>query len=266
MVARGHVGVSAAVPVLNGSGVEAIAVPTVLLSNHPGHPRFAGMHLPVEELQNIVDALDANAWLSDIDAVLTGYFPTSAHVTFAASAIARVKAKRPDVLVCCDPVLGDNPAGLYVNVAVASAVRSELLPCSNLTTPNAFELSWLTGRPATTIDEAVHAARLLPAATVLATSVPAGPEQLANVVTAPGAAWSSRSPLQRDVPHGTGDAMAAAFLAAVLHGAPVDCALAKAAGCMDELVSQSAGQTELQLVQSRDRWTAANPAVVTSIP
>lgn len=266
MVARGHVGLSAAVPVLNGLGAEAIAVPTILLSNHPGHARFAGMNMPVSDLADFIDALDANAWLSDVDAILTGYFPTADHVSFAVAAIARVRARRPDVCVCCDPVLGDHPGGLYVSEAVASAVRSELLSVSDMTTPNAFELSWLTGLPVNSVDEAIGAARALPVATVLATSVPAGATQLANVATASNGAWCSRSPLQRGVPHGTGDAMAAAFLAAFLQGAPPDAALARATGCIDALVAGSLGHTELQLVQSFEKWTRAAPGSVTSIP
>ena len=41
-VAFGSVGLAAIVPALHWLGHEVIALPTVVLSNHPGYPRFAG--------------------------------------------------------------------------------------------------------------------------------------------------------------------------------------------------------------------------------
>ena len=41
-VARGTVGLRAIMPALDRMGHEAIACPTILLSNHLGHPRAAG--------------------------------------------------------------------------------------------------------------------------------------------------------------------------------------------------------------------------------
>ena len=101
MVARGHVGLSAIVPVLQGFACETVSLPTVLLSNHPGHARAAGQPVPVKQLEEMVEALDGNGWLRDVDAVLTGYFPTAAHVSFAAScgaASAGTQCPRPCLL------------------------------------------------------------------------------------------------------------------------------------------------------------------------
>ena len=69
-VARGHVGLSAIVPALQALGHEVIALPTILLSNHPGHPRFAGERVAPDLLRRMFDALESNRWLGEIDAVL----------------------------------------------------------------------------------------------------------------------------------------------------------------------------------------------------
>ena len=45
-VAFGSVGLAATVPALHWLGHEVIALPTVVLSNHPGYPRFAGESIP----------------------------------------------------------------------------------------------------------------------------------------------------------------------------------------------------------------------------
>lgn len=262
MVARGHVGLSAAVPILQRAGVETLAFPTVLLSNHPGHARFAGTRIAVTDLRAMLDAIEANGWLAEVDAVLTGYFPTEDHVAFAASAISRIRKVRPTVLACCDPVLGDVPDGLYVSAEVASAVRGHLLPLCQVATPNAFELEWLSGIPVATAHQAVAASRRLPAEIVLTTSVPAGAAELANVVTSVDGAWQSLSARRPHVPHGTGDAMAAVFLAARLRGESVHSALAAAAGCLDALVSVSEGRDELQLIATAEQWSKAAPAGV----
>ena len=60
-VAVGHVGLAAAVPVLQRLGVPVTALPTVMLSNHPGWAAVAGHAMPVADLQAMIDALSAAA-------------------------------------------------------------------------------------------------------------------------------------------------------------------------------------------------------------
>lgn len=264
-VARGHVGLSAAIPVLQAGGCEALSFPTVILSNHPGHAACAGSRVAVDHLQAMLDALDQNGWLSDVDAILTGYFPSPEDVAFAASAIQRVRRLNPRVQVWCDPVIGDDPRGLYVPNDVAEGVRDRLLPLSDCITPNRFELQWLSGRAVTNQADAVDAARALGASLTLVTSVPAGEGVIANIAVTPTEAWSTTSALREAVPHGTGDALAAAFLAARSAGRPVPEALGAASGAIDTIVAASLGRDELQLVQARDAWTTAPPAAVSPL-
>lgn len=269
MVARGHVGLSAIVPVLQGLGFETVALPTVLLSNHPGHARFAGQSIPVAQLQAMLAALAGNSWLRDIDAVLTGYFPSVSHVEFAADAVRQVQQANPGAHVCCDPVLGDDPDGLYVPEDVAAAVRTELLSLSQTITPNRFELEWLSGQPVTSPAGAVDAARALGVPLALVTSVPAGTTGLANVAVSRDAAWQTQAPRLQGVPHGTGDALSAAFLAARLSGRPLPQSmaqsLAEASARVAAIIAASIGADELQLVASRAAWTDPPLASVSSV-
>lgn len=265
MVARGHVGLSAIVPVLQGLGLEAVVLPTVMLSNHPGHASFAGQSVPVAQLEAMLSALAANGWLSDIDAVLTGYFPAVSHVDFAVSAIRQVTSANAHAHICCDPVLGDDPAGLYVPERVAAAVKSQLLPLSQSITPNRFELQWLSGQPVASPADAMAAARALGISLTLATSVPWTKDVLTNVAVTADEAWCTRSARRHGVPHGTGDALSAAFLAGRLSGLAVPQALAKAAGSIDAVIAASPGADELQLATSRASWLDPVAATVTRL-
>lgn len=261
-VARGHVGLSAIVPALQALGHDVVAFPTVILSNHPGHAVFAGDRVPVAQLEKMLDALDANDWLRDIDAALTGYFPSAEHVAFARSAIARLSRANPRAVICCDPVLGDDPDGLYVPDEVAAAIKAQLLPLSHCITPNRFELEWLSGRSVRSPDDSAAAARLLGRPLTLVTSVPAGPTELANVAIDADSAWVASTRRLDGVPHGTGDMLSALFVAAHLSGKTPPEALAVASAAVSAAVAASLGADELRLAATQPQWTAARPTEI----
>ena len=183
-VAYGSVGLAVTVPALQALGHEVIAVPTIVLSNHPGYQTFAGDAVPPASLERMIAALGANGWLEGVDAVLTGYLPTAEHVGVAERAILSTRAQSASALVVVDPVLGDDPGGVYIPEAAAIAIRDRLLRHARLLTPNRFELAWLSGLPVGGTDEAAAAALALPAPEVLATSIPAGTGRLATILTA----------------------------------------------------------------------------------
>lgn len=259
-VARGYVGLSAIVPALHGLGHEVIALPTILLSNHPGHGTVAGETVETMLLQRMLDALEANGWLGEVEAVVTGYLPSSAHVRFAVEAVRRVRARADRVRVLVDPVLGDEGKGLYIDADAAAAVRDVLVEVADITTPNAFELAWLTNDQIRNATEAVKVAAGLPPSVVIATSVPAGADALDNVLAKKnGDAIACRVRRQSDAPHGTGDFMAALYLAHELRlgAAQAAEALALAVAGVDAVVEASRGCDELRLVGTRGAWAGA---------
>jgi pyridoxine kinase len=258
-VAYGHVGHSAGVFAWQRLGIDVIALPTVLLSNRPDLPHKAGERVRTELLADMFSALEANGWLGQIDAVFTGYLPSAAHAELAARIVTRLKVENSDLFYCCDPILGDEPGGLYVAEEAARAVRDAVVPLADAVTPNSFELGWLTGRPVTTADEAVAAARTL-APMVLATSAPAADAaQLANLLVTPGEAWETLVARRDAAPHGTGDLMASLFLAHMLRlRRPLE-ALALTTAGIEAVIEASAGAEELRLIESQEVWAAAPP-------
>ena len=257
-VVRGHVGLSAIVPVLQRLGHDVWPMPTIVLSNHPGHSQTAATQSPVGALSGMLDALDANGWLASIDAVLTGYMPSVEHVRVAAQAIERVQKRRPDAVVLVDPIMGDDPKGLYIDSNAAIAIRDQLLPLASNITPNRFELAWLTASNVHTVADAIAAARCLSVRSVIATSIHDGPERLANVAVEGDVTHICRVEKLPDAPHGTGDMLSALYLGIWLRGMPAT-ALGQAVAGVAHVVAASRGHGELQLVQALDGAIAARP-------
>ena len=254
-VVRGHVGNSAAAFALQRLGHDVWMLPTVILSNHPGHAHVAGTRIAPEALGQMIKALAGNGWLGEIDAVLTGYLPTAEHVEFAVAAIAAVKAARRKALVVVDPVLGDDPGGLYVDEAAAIAVRARLLPLADCLTPNRFELEWLSGMPVTGQHSAQAAAAVLGPQQVLATSIPgAVAGKLLNVLWRANVSVTAEVAALKRVPHGTGDLLAALYLAQVLHGQAPEAALRLAVDGVAAVIKASISRDELNLTGTQDLW------------
>ncbi|MDZ4792382.1 MAG: pyridoxal kinase [Hyphomicrobiales bacterium] len=259
-VAHGHVGNSAMQFALQRLGVNCAAVPSIFLSNRPDYAAVHHTQTAVETCDGVLSALEANGWMNDLRAIITGYLPSEAHVALAARWIERLRAANPAVLYICDPVIGDEPDGVYLDEAAARAVRDQLIPLAQIATPNRFELSWLTGLSANTSGETVNAARALGLNTVLVTSSPAENEtRLANTLVLPAEAWMATVARRESVPHGTGDFLAAVFTARLLQGYRAEEALALATASMDALVSASAGLTELEMAASQSVWADPMP-------
>ena len=257
-VVSGYVGLSAITPVMQRLGHEVLSLPTILLSNHPGQMPASGTRIDTIILDGILDTLLANGRLDGLDAILTGYLPSAEHVAFAARAIAVCRSRNRNVVVLCDPVLGDDPKGLYIAIEAAAAIREHLVPLADILTPNRFELSWLTGQSVDTEQQAIAAARSLQRPLVVATSISASTDQLATLaITQTGVV---QGVAQYDVahayvtkrahaPNGTGDTLAAVFLSGYLakNATPAH-VLMQAVTAVEALLSASAGHADLQIL------------------
>jgi pyridoxine kinase len=240
-VAWGPVGLTAAVPALQAQGHEVVAIPTITLSNHPGHGKPAGFRTAPQDMAGIIDTLDAMGVLAGCDAILTGYFATAQQVDEAARAILAV----PSAFVLVDPVIGDNGA-LYVPEEVAAAVRDLLLPLASCITPNAFELAWLSGQDVTGEASAIVAAHQSPAPEVLATSVPEGGGMLTTLAITEETVDRVATARRDHVPHGTGDFLSGLYLAQRLVHPPAT-ALRESMAVLERAIDRSAGSPVLDV-------------------
>jgi pyridoxine kinase len=256
-VVYGHVGNSTAAFVLQRMGHEVLSLPTVLLSNRPGYKSIAGEPIDAGKLGAMLRAASSNGWLAGVDAILTGYIPSAEH---AALCEKWIKTLGPDALYVCDPIIGDEPAGVYIDEEAALAIREKLVPLASVLTPNLFELGWLSGRAIDSAAAAVDAAQSLSRPAVIVTSAPAGAlGKLANVLVEEKHTAACVSPRETVHAHGTGDFLAAIFLAHRLNGLSNTLALQAAVAAMDHVLAASRERGELALVDTQAEWARQPP-------
>lgn len=262
-VAYGHVGNSAAQFCLQRMGHEAWRIDTVRFSNHPGHGGFAGEVTAATEIDALVAALDARGWLAGCDALLSGYLGSAAQGTALLGAATRLRAASPRALWLLDPVIGDD-GRVFVKPGIPEFMRDVAVPAADILTPNAFELSWLSGMPVHDVATAAAAARRLRggrAAVVLATGIAAGDGAIATLALHAGGIHVVETP-RVDMPaNGTGDSFAALFLGRFLAARDVADALGHAASAVCALLRATAarGERELALVTAQDALVAPSP-------
>jgi pyridoxine kinase len=265
-VVYGHVGNSAAAFVMQRMSHDVMAVPTIILSNRPGYEAIAGERTDPQKLNAMLEAVLENGWLADVDAVLTGYVPTAGHAGFCASWIAKIKTLNPNAMYLCDPIIGDEPGGIYIDKAAANAVRDQLLPLADIVTPNAFELHWLSGRAIPDAASAVAAAHALGRPTVVVTSAPTESRMIANILVEGHKTAATASPRRTVKAHGTGDFFASIFLAHRLRGYTGVAALRASVAAIDLILDRSEARSELALIETQDQWAAANPLLAPLAP
>jgi pyridoxine kinase len=259
-VAYGHVGNSAVTFPLMRMGIEVYPVLTVHFSNHTGYGAWRGPHLTAGDLAEVIRGLDERGVLSGCDAVLSGYQGGADIGEVILEAVALVKERNPRAVYCCDPVLGDLGRGLFVRPGVPELIRDRVVPNADISTPNQYELDYLTRSRTRTLDDVVTAAnalRGLGPQTVLVTSVllrDVEPHAISMVAVTGDGAWSVTTPELPQSFNGAGDLTAAVFLAGLLSTADTAAALARTAAVVFSVLAATvaAGHRELQLVAAQD--------------
>lgn len=254
----GRVGNSMAGFALQRLGVDAMLVPTLVYSNHPGLGEPRGRAFSGTEIDALIAGAEEQDALTGCDAVLSGYFAELDTGEAVARAVGRVRAANPNAFYCCDPVLGDAPKGLYVQKPVAEFIRDRLVAEAEVITPNCFELGWLTGKSVANPALVLAAAGPLVAAKprfVLVTSLPTGDRTTGMMLVTPDGAWVVSTPkriFQRP-PNGGGDLTAAVFLAQLLKSQDPVAALSATAGAVYAVYAATLpGDSELALITAQN--------------
>lgn len=234
-VVYGCVGNSVAVPTLQALGLNVAAVPTVLLSNVPHYDTLHGGPVPTEWFAGYLDDLERRRALERARVVLVGYLGPPEQTAVLVEWLKRVLVRYPHLRLVVDPVMGDTDVGVYVHRDIPALLRDALVPMAHGIAPNAFEFEQVVGRPVTTYEETVAAARELLRANldwVVVTSAapaetPPGRLRVA-VVTREGSDLFEHEHVETAA-KGTGDLFTAALVGALLRGHPVEAAARAAA-------------------------------------
>lgn len=261
-VAYGHVGNAAAMFPMQRLGHEVWAVNTVQFSNHTGYGAWKGSVFSGDAVAEVVTGIEERGALSRCDGVLSGYMGDATIGEAILSAVAKVKAVRPDALYCCDPVIGDVGRGIFVRPGIPEFMQTRALAVADIITPNHFELELLSGREAKTAQDlvaaldAVHALgpKVIVVTSLLLADTPQGVIDL--VVSAPNGRFRVRTPLLPVSVNGAGDAIAALFFVHYLKTRDAGEALARAASSVYGLLKRTsdAGSREILLIEAQDEF------------
>lgn len=250
-VVRGGVGNRAAVFALETLGHPVWAVPTVILPWHPGHGRASRIVPDPEHFADLLSDLESAPWIGEVGAVMSGYLGEAAQTDAVAALVRVVKARNPDAVYLCDPVIGDS-GGLYVPLPVAEAMRDRLMPLADIATPNRFELEWLAGMTVSDAASLLTAAARAGRPTTLVTSIPAKVGQTGNVLVTGGKAlWAGHEAFDNP-PNGPGDLTSALLLARLMAGSPPGEALALATASVFDVMRRAGARGSDELMLAAD--------------
>jgi Phosphomethylpyrimidine kinase len=145
-VVHGHVGNSAAVFPLQVCGIEVAAVPTALLSNHPHYSSMRGGVLDAKFVRDLLVGVEERGRVDTCKVLISGYLGSPTIAAAVIDFVRRAKARNPNLLYLCDPVMGDADLGFYVDEDMRALFCEGLVPLADIITPNQFELEHLVGR------------------------------------------------------------------------------------------------------------------------
>lgn len=258
-VVRGSVGNRAAVFALESLGFPVWALPTVVLPWHPGHGPSTRLTFAEDDFDRAIDDLIRAPWLSEVKAVLTGYFGNAAQPRSVARLVKALRERDDDLLYVCDPVMGD-VGGLYIREDTAAAIRDCLIPLASVATPNRYELEWLVGSPLATNTEIMEAALSLGPARMLVTSAePMMAGGTGNLFLSGRHALLAEHRLIDNPPNGLGDLTSAVFLARLLSGMSDERALQLATASVFEVLARTAKRGGDELTLESDAASLSTP-------
>ena len=145
-VVHGHVGNSAAVFPMQAKGLNVAAVPTTLLSNHPHYPTMRGKILKLELVEDILLGVEERGLIEKSTFIITGYMGSTEIASVVAQFIVRAKKINPNIIYVCDPVIGDDDLGIFVDEKLPEIFLNLLLKQASIITPNQFEWELLSGQ------------------------------------------------------------------------------------------------------------------------
>ena len=174
-------------------------------------------------------------------------------------ALARIRGHNPQAAYCCDPVMGDVGRGFFVRPGIPEFMRDRAVPAATITTPNQFELEFLTGLEVTTLLSALEALQRLRQrgpGIVLVKSLrhaETPSDEIEMLAAGPGEAYRVATPLLPVQVNGAGDATAALFFAHYLLTGSIKHALEATANSIFAILEKTVEMQarEIQLVAAR---------------
>lgn len=267
-VSYGHVGNSSVVFPLQRLGFQVWPIHTVQFSNHTGYGAWKGAIFEPEHISDIFAGIKERGVLDQCNAMLTGYMGSAKLGNVMQDILKELIVVNPNVLYCCDPVMGDVGRGFFVQPGIPEFFRDQLVPKAHIITPNQFELEYLSDSKITTLDSAIAACRKLISQgpkIVLVTSLLLNDdaEEFLYMLTVDAKeAFLVKTPLLPLSVNGAGDLTSALFTAFYLPKKDIKFALESCAARIFAVLEKTlqAGTREIQLISAQDSFI--NPPTI----
>ena len=229
----GKCSLTVSLPIFAHYGIEAVPLPTALLSTHTA-PGFEGYYCrPLDqELSEIT-----KHWKSlnlSFDCIYTGYLCGEEQVEFAKKFIKEFATERTKIIV--DPVMGDNGrlySGFHKDFPKAMLSLCEL---ADVITPNRTEASLLCGLPL--CEDPSEFAKRLPGNAKIITSIGKA-DEIGYYVKTRDECFGLFEPYIPRCLHGCGDVFTSVFCSEWLNGNSIQTSVKKAADFVNKAISET---------------------------
>ena len=254
MCSVGKASLTNMIPILSTMGIEACAIPTVLLSTHTGGYGIpATYRVEAEYIRSCAEHYKQNKILFDI--IFVGYLGSIDMV----SSVQYFLDCFPDASVVLDPILGDH--GSYYRNLGPEYVNAfkQLISYADVLLPNLTEACLLTDTAyrtdlkKETMEDVCKKLQCMGAKQVIVTSVPATCTQVGLALLNSESMQFFSFSKEQDEFHGSGDVFDAVFLGSLLKGSPTETCIKNAhdfvCACIRESVKYDYPKREGLLVE-----------------
>ncbi|MFT3993141.1 MAG: pyridoxal kinase [Dysgonomonas sp.] len=173
-VAHGYVGNNIAGLAIQLHGIAPIALPTVILSNPVDYKYTYGSPVEKTLFCDLLKGVVINQFIDQCDYLISGYCNSKDIISSISDFVQKTKTSK-EYMYIYDPVCGDiRSGGLYIPKEIADYSITQLLPLSDIITPNKFELEYILKEEIETEYQLLHAVQahdILKKKTVIATSM-----------------------------------------------------------------------------------------------
>jgi hydroxymethylpyrimidine/phosphomethylpyrimidine kinase len=234
----GGAGIQADIKSVSALGVYASTAITALTAQNT-----RGVHgvmpVPVEFIDQQMTVV-----LTDIgaDCIKTGMLHDSSVIE---TVVAALKRDAPDTPLVVDPVMVAKGGATLLQDEAVATLRSKLVPCATLLTPNVPEAEALTGRALKGEDDMEALGRLLfdlgPKAVLLKGGHMDGPVVRDVLITRNGVRYYENLRIETPHTHGTGCTLASSTAAGIAKGLEIEDAVAQAESFLHKAIETAPG-------------------------
>lgn len=130
----GKCSLTAAIPVISVMGVQAVPLPTAVLSNQTGYPSYYACDY-TGHMEKVMDEWEKLGFAPD--GIYTGFLADEKQADKILDFFRRFRG--PDTMVLVDPVMGDNGSAYGIYTEGLQKKMLQLADCAQVITPNLTE-------------------------------------------------------------------------------------------------------------------------------